>query len=134
MGRAIDMENDIDKLKVKVEKLENQVRGMISKIDEISEKSSKTKHIDLVEDVGAEIEDNKKEKDGKKKTDNEGDAKSSKQPDSKSGKSNKRVYNIEFIIDNYHEWKNEKDEFKQYVLDVVEKSAKDGANSNVSSK
>ena len=46
----------------------------------------------------------------------------------------KRVYNIEFIIDNYHEWKNEKDEFKQYVLDVVEKSAKDGANSNVSSK
>ena len=90
MGRAIDMENDIDKLKVKVEKLENQVRGMISKIDEISEKSSKTKHIDLVEDVGAEIEDNKKEKDGKKKTDNEGDAKSSKQPDSKSGKSNKK--------------------------------------------
>ena len=46
----------------------------------------------------------------------------------------KRVYNIEFIIDNYQEWKNEKDEFKQYVLDVVEKSAKDGANSNVSSK
>ena len=90
MGRAIDMENDIDKLKVKVEKLENQVRGMISKIDEISEKSSKTKHIDLVEDVGAEIEDNKKEKDGKKKTDNEGDAKSSKQSDSKSGKSNKK--------------------------------------------
>ena len=90
MGRAIDMENDIDKLKVKVEKLENQVRGMISKIDEISEKSSKTKHIDLVEDVGAEIEDNKKEKDGKKKTDNEGDTKSSKQPDSKSGKSNKK--------------------------------------------
>lgn len=90
MGRAIDMENDIARLKIKVEKLENQVRGMISKIDEISEKSSKTKHVDLVEDVGAEIEDNKKEKDGKKKTDNEGDAKSSKQPDSKSGKSNKK--------------------------------------------
>ena len=90
MGRAIDMENDIDSLKIKVEKLENQVRGMISKIDEISEKSSKTKHIDLVEDVGAEIEDNKKEKDDKKKTDNEGDAKSSKQPDNKSGKSNKK--------------------------------------------
>ena len=90
MGRAIDMENDIARLKIKVEKLENQVRGMISKIDEISEKSSKTKHVDLVEDVGAEIEDNKKEKDGKKKTDNEGDAKSSKQSDSKSGKSNKK--------------------------------------------
>ena len=46
MGRAIDMENDIARLKIKVEKLENQVRGMISKIDEISEKSSKTKHVD----------------------------------------------------------------------------------------
>ena len=68
MGRAIDMENDIARLKIKVEKLENQVRGMISKIDEISEKSSKTKHVDLVEDVGTEIEGNKKEKDGKKKT------------------------------------------------------------------
>ena len=90
MGRAIDMENDIARLKIKVEKLENQVRGMISKIDEISEKSSKTKHVDLVEDVGAEIKDNKKEKDGKKKTDNEGNAKSSKQPNSKSGKSNKK--------------------------------------------
>ena len=90
MGRAIDMENDIARLKIKVEKLENQVRGMISKIDEISEKSSKTKHVDLVEDVGTEIEGNKKEQDGKKKTDNEGDAKSSKQPDSKSGKSNKK--------------------------------------------
>tara|TARA_Y100001963_G_scaffold62096_1_gene86661 strand:+ start:1952 stop:2230 length:279 start_codon:yes stop_codon:yes gene_type:complete len=90
MGRAIDMENDIARLKIKVEKLENQARGMISKIDEISEKSSKTKHVDLVEDVGAETEGNKKEKDGKKKTDNEGDAKSSKQPDSKSGKSNKK--------------------------------------------
>ena len=90
MGRAIDMENDIVRLKIKVEKLENQLRGMISKIDEISEKSSKTKHIDLVEDVGMEIEDDKKEKDGKKETDNERDAKSSKQSDSKSGKSNKK--------------------------------------------
>ena len=90
MGRAIDMENDIARLKIKVEKLENQARGMISKIDEISEKSSKTKHVDLVEDVGAETEGNKKEKDGKKKTDNEGDAKSSKQPNSTSGKSNKK--------------------------------------------
>ena len=38
MGRAIDMENDIARLKIKVEKLENQLRGMISKIDEIYEK------------------------------------------------------------------------------------------------
>jgi hypothetical protein len=97
MGRAIDMENDIARLRIKVEKLENTVRGMVSKLDDLSEdmdeiyeESSKTKHIDLVEDVGVEIEDNKKEKDGKKETDNEGDAKSSKQSNSKSGKSNKK--------------------------------------------
>lgn len=46
----------------------------------------------------------------------------------------KRVYNIEFIIDNYHEWKNEKDEFKKYVLDVVEKSTKNRTDDNISDK
>ena len=56
MGRAIDMEKDIEALKLRVETLENQLRGMVSKIDdidedldEIYEKSSKTKHIDLTE-------------------------------------------------------------------------------------
>ena len=39
----------------------------------------------------------------------------------------KRMYNIEFILDNYHEWKGEKDEFKKYVLDKAkELSKKDG--------
>ena len=46
----------------------------------------------------------------------------------------KRVYNIEFIIDNYHEWKNEKDEFKKYVLNVVEKSTKNRVGDNISDK
>jgi len=82
MGRAIDHENSINELMGRVHKLENTVRGMVSKIDEISEKSTKTKHVDLVEDVGTEIEDNTKEKDGKKKTNNEGD-------DGSSVKSNK---------------------------------------------
>ena len=61
MGRAIDMENDIQVLKLQIEKLENTVRGMVSKLDdlgedmdEIYEKSSKTKHVDLVEDVKVE--------------------------------------------------------------------------------
>lgn len=90
MGRAIDMENDIVRLKIKIEKLENTVRGMVSKLDSLNEKSSKTEHIDLVEDVGMEIEDNKEEKNGKKKTNDERDAKSSKQSDSKPGKSNKK--------------------------------------------
>tara|TARA_R100001530_G_C4311063_1_gene153026 strand:+ start:1499 stop:1633 length:135 start_codon:yes stop_codon:yes gene_type:complete len=44
------------------------------------------------------------------------------------------VYNIEFIIDNYHEWKNEKDEFKQYVLDVVKKSSENRTDNNISDK
>ena len=77
MGRAIDMENDIDALKLKIEKLENTVRGMVSKLDDLSEdmdeiyeESSKTKHIDLVEDVGADTEDNKGEVDEKEKADN----------------------------------------------------------------
>ena len=36
MGRAIDMENDIGVLKLKVKKLENTVRGMVSKLDELN--------------------------------------------------------------------------------------------------
>ena len=47
MGRAIDHENSINELMGRVQKLENTVRGMVSKIDEISEKSTKTKHVDL---------------------------------------------------------------------------------------
>ena len=81
MGRAIDMEKDIEALKLKVEALENQVRGMVSRIDEISEKSSKTKHIDLTE-VKDETE--------KEKTDNEGDGKSDKPANSSKSKSSKK--------------------------------------------
>ena len=73
----------------RVQKLENTVRAMVSKIDEISEKSTKTKHVDLVEEVGTEIEDNEKEKDGKKKTNNEGDDRSSVKPNKRRSKSKK---------------------------------------------
>ena len=69
MGRAIDMEKDIDTLKIKVEKLENIVRGMTHKMSE-------TKHIDIVEET-------KEKADGEKETNDEGNGKS-------SGKSNKR--------------------------------------------
>ncbi len=97
MGRAIDMENDIDALKIKVERLENQVRGMVSKIDdleedmdEIYEGSSKTKHVDLVEEVGAETEsiDVKKED---KKADNEGNGKGDKSSNKSGGKSKSKT-------------------------------------------
>ena len=70
MGRAIDMEKDIDMLKIKVEKLENIVRGMTHKMSE-------TKHIDIIEETKSG------DKDGKKETNNEGNGKSSR-------KSNKR--------------------------------------------
>tara|TARA_R100001082_G_C4363896_1_gene160799 strand:+ start:1728 stop:1973 length:246 start_codon:yes stop_codon:yes gene_type:complete len=67
MGRAIDMEKDIDMLKMKVEKLENIVRGM-------SHTMSKTEHIDIIEETKKEIAD------GKEKANNEGNGKSSVKP------------------------------------------------------
>ena len=95
MGRAIDMEKDIDVLKSKVEKLENQIRGMVSKLDEMDEKSSKTKHVDLVEDVGVDTEDlgtciTGVAKDEEEKTNNEGDGKSSKSVNTTKPKPSKK--------------------------------------------
>ena len=78
MGRAIDMENDIGALKLKVEKLDNTVRGMVSKLDELNEKATKTKHIDLTE-----VKNDKKET---KKADNKGDGKSNKSSNKSGGK------------------------------------------------
>ena len=70
MGRAIDMEKQIYVLENRVEKLESIVRGMTYSIDELENKSSKTKHIDIVEETKP------KESDEKKKANNEGDGKS----------------------------------------------------------
>ena len=83
MGRAIDMENDISALKLKFEKLENTVRGMVSKLDELNEKSTKTKHIDLTE-----VKNDKKET---KKANNKGDVSISKQRDTDGGTSKKKT-------------------------------------------
>ena len=95
MGRAIDMERDIDALKIQIKKLEDTVRGMVSKLDEMDEKSSKTKHVDLVEDVGADTEDlgtciTGVAKDEEEKADNEGDGKSSKSVNTTKPKSSKK--------------------------------------------
>jgi len=81
MGRALDMEKDIDSLKIKVEKLENQLRGMVSKIDELEEKSTKTKHIDLTE---------VKNETKKEETNDEGNGKSSKSANTTKSKSSKK--------------------------------------------
>ena len=97
MGRAIDMENDIGALKIQIKKLEDTVRGMVSKLDdidedmdEIYEKSSKTKHIDLVEDVGAETETENDKKETKK-ANNKGNGKSNKSSNSDGGKSKSKT-------------------------------------------
>ena len=78
MGRAIDMEKDIDGMKIRLEKLENIVRGMTSTLSNLDEKSTKVKHLDLTED-----------KNEKKETDNEADGGSSK-PSNTSNKKSKR--------------------------------------------
>ena len=82
MGRANEMEKDIEVLKLEVKKLENIVRGMSNSIDEMEDKSTKTKHIDLVDDVKVEENTN-----GKKAND-EGDGKVSSSTDKSSGSSN----------------------------------------------
>ena len=50
MGRAIDMENDIHKLKIKVETIENALEKVIETVDRLEAKSPSVKHVDLVED------------------------------------------------------------------------------------
>ena len=77
MGRAIDMEKDIEVLKAEVKKLDNIVRGMSASLNELEEKSTKTKHVDLVDDV--KVEENKK--DGKEKANTKGNGKSNKSSD-----------------------------------------------------
>ena len=81
MGRAIDMENDIGALKIRLDKLENVVRGMTHRLDETDEKSSKTKHIDLTE-----VKDGKEEK-----TNDEGSGKSNKSDDKNVGKPKRKT-------------------------------------------
>ena len=43
MGRAIDMENDIHKLKIKVETMEGALKRVIDTVDSLENKSSTTK-------------------------------------------------------------------------------------------
>ena len=80
MGRAIDMEKDIGVLKSEIKRLENIIRGMSKSIDEMSEKSTKTTHIDLVDDVKEEEADN-----GEEKANDEGSSKSSGANNKSSG-------------------------------------------------
>ena len=87
MGRAIDMENDIAVLKVEVKKLEDIVRGMTHDIDAMSDKATKTTHIDLVDDVKVEENDNDKEEETNDEADGSSNGKRDKKPRTSKGKS-----------------------------------------------
>ena len=75
MGRAIDMEKDIDKLKAKMEKLENIIRGMSNELTEVTEV------------LFEEEEEVKKEdkKDAKEKANAKGNGKSGKSDNKADG-------------------------------------------------
>ena len=77
MGRAIDMEKDIDMLKAEVERLNNIIRGMSSELTEVTEALFEEEEV---------VEETKKEKnDGKKKANTKGNGKSDKSSDKSSG-------------------------------------------------
>ena len=44
------------------------------------------------------------------------------------------IANVEFLIDSYFEWKDEKGDLKKYVNDRIKKLNKDRDNSGVSNK
>ena len=46
----------------------------------------------------------------------------------------RRVYNIEFVIDKYHEWKNEKEKFEKYIHEKTKELIKDRTGDSVSDK
>ena len=78
MGRAIDMEKDIDKLKAEVERLNNIIRGMSSELTEVTEALFEEEEV---------VEETKKEKkeNGKKKANTKGNGKGDKPSDKSSG-------------------------------------------------
>ena len=78
MGRAIDMEKDIDKLKAEVERINNIIRGMSSELTEVTEALFEEEEV---------VEETKKEKkeNGKKKANTKGNGKSNKSSDTTNG-------------------------------------------------
>ena len=74
MGRAIDMENKLDKLEVRVKKIEGY-------LDYLSSTVTTKKNIDIIEET----------KDEQKETNNETDGKSSKSTNTRKSVSKKKV-------------------------------------------
>ena len=55
MGRAIDMEKDIETLKSRTERMEAALSKVIDVLDSMEEKGQRTTHVDLVEDVHTDV-------------------------------------------------------------------------------
>ena len=45
-----------------------------------------------------------------------------------------KVNNLDYVLGVYHEWKKEKEDFKRYLHERVEKLSKDRDNKSVSDK
>ena len=54
MGRAINMENDIEKLYNRVDRIDAALARVIDVVDSMENKGQRTTHVDLVEDVHTE--------------------------------------------------------------------------------
>ena len=69
MGRAIDMENDIQKMKVQVDRIDAALAKVIDVVDSMQDKGQRTSIVDLVEDVPSEAEEVVEDKPKSKKSD-----------------------------------------------------------------
>ena len=72
MGRAINMQKDIDDIKIELERLNNIVRGMASELSEVS-------------DIVFEDETTEETEDVKEEADNQGDGEGDESDDSADG-------------------------------------------------
>ena len=73
MGRAIDMENDIDVIKRQMSEVKSEISGLKSTLNEILDATSSKKNVDLVEETKKETKVETK----KKKTNNDSSRKRS---------------------------------------------------------
>ena len=55
MGRAIDMEKDIDRMKVQVDRIDAALAKVIDVVDSMQDKGQRTTHVDLVEEVHTDV-------------------------------------------------------------------------------
>ena len=54
MGRAIDMEKDIDAMKIRIDMIEKALSRVIGVVGAMEEKSQQVTHVDLTDDVKTE--------------------------------------------------------------------------------